>query len=489
MSQAGLSRYVIRAIKLGAVGLLAAAFLPLGASVATSAASADVPDVPIGLAFNAPECSGAVAADPTHALGPVSDLTLVFGQRLADYNAGKIVVLYDAFGENDDDGYPALCGVRYVAGVGPVSQWMFCTDIFSHICSGTDSEGQLLDIDGKPIGGLAALDGNSKLSADQNKLIAYLILNGHAYDGSGYYSWDGVGDGAADATVDERLALQTLIWCISDPADPASPKPSEVQRAATCQASMNPDEQARLLTLIPDAPSVQLAFTGSTATLRTGDTARFTLTTNLHDQPITLAESGLTGDLTVVAGDATLAGNLLTVVGDDPEQTSTVTLGFTASTAGTEELTVSAQPASVTELDWNQSPGVAADTKKCQVFANFNQVNPPEIVDHADAIFAAAVSSSPGTSGPGTSGPSTSGPSSSESSSAGSSGTVPVPVSASALASTTAVSAGSELANTGLEPEPVIMIAFGLLGIGALLLVVEALLAASLRDAEVNTSL
>src|SRR5690606_17420614 len=73
-------------------------------------AAADVPPGPVE-EFGAALCPGTTLDDPTDAAGPVSDLTLVFGQRLTDYSEGKVVPLYDVFGSNELNGYPAVCSV------------------------------------------------------------------------------------------------------------------------------------------------------------------------------------------------------------------------------------------------------------------------------------------------------------------------------------------------------------------------------------------
>ena len=178
-----------RLAAIAATGLLALG----GVAVASAPAHADVPPAPVE-EFIAPLCEGgtdelpATDSDPEQATGEVPNLARVFGARLDEYNAGKVVVLYDVFGENALDGYPAVCGTRYVDSVGgPVSEWMFCTDIFSHVCSGVNAAGELIDLDGEPIEGLDSRPGNPKLDETDEKIIAWLIQNGYSYDGEGYY--------------------------------------------------------------------------------------------------------------------------------------------------------------------------------------------------------------------------------------------------------------------------------------------------------------
>ena len=368
---------------LGGVVLLAATL-----TVATGvAANADVPAVPIADPFQAAECVGTTNSDPTQDAGVVADLTSVFGQRLTDFNAGKVVVLYDSWGGNDLAGYPPACATRYVEGQGAVSEWMFCTDIKSHTCAGTDEEGRLLNQNGEVIPGLDAQGSNPRLTNDQQKLIAYLIQNGHSYEGFGYYSWNGVTEGTAVGSFDNRAALQTLIWCVSDVPDRASSEGSVVARADTCDASMDPAEQARLLALIPDDPTIELDFDASTQTLRPGDTATFDLTTNVYGQPIDITATGVAGTLAVLSGAATLSGDVLTVEGADPTVSTTVTLGFTSATAGAVTLSAEATPASLTHIAWNQSPGLS-DGVPCQVFATFNEDRQFVVEDDATVTFA-----------------------------------------------------------------------------------------------------
>lgn len=94
-----------------------------GVLVGASPARADVPSPPASEPFTAPLCEGETTYDPMAGdeFQGIDDLTRVWGQRLSDYNAGQVVVLYGKYG--DTGGTPA-CGVRYVDGIGPVSEWM-----------------------------------------------------------------------------------------------------------------------------------------------------------------------------------------------------------------------------------------------------------------------------------------------------------------------------------------------------------------------------
>jgi hypothetical protein len=290
-----------------ALALAAAAALVALSTALPTAARADVPIPLVAAPFNAPLCPGQTLADPQDA-GPgavVPDLTLVFGDRLDQYNAGGVVVLYDYAGENrSDGGYPPLCGVRHVAGVGAVSEWMFCTDLFSNVCGSTGANGELLDDVGNPMAPLADLGSrNPKLTDDEEKIIAYLVRHGHAFtvppaNAGGAVVPSGVA--RADGTSLERLALQELIWCVSDGPT------GWAELDKVCNAMIDATEQARILSLVPDAPVVDLSLgTTSTDPLAFGETVVVTLRTNVYEQPIDLTAAGLVGTLTVLSGPAT----------------------------------------------------------------------------------------------------------------------------------------------------------------------------------------
>lgn len=360
--------------------------LVVGASMlaAASTATADVPSPAITTAFDAPRCAGATDDDPAQATsGGVSNLLSVFGDRLASYNAGDIVPLYDSFGSNVG-AYPPICGVRYVASVGgPVSEWMFCTDLTSHVCGDTRNDGQLLE-GSTPVDPLERLTTNPKLTASQEKVIAYLVQQGHSYNGTGNQSWGGVTTASSSAGTNERTALQSLIWCVSD----TPPAGSDLE--TTCANSMDAAEQARILALVPSNPTVTLDFDTSGGTLTVGDTAEFNLTTNLFDQPIGIATSGTaTVTMTVCQGTSTLVSGVLTVPGNGSAAARTVTLCSEATTAGTLNIAATAAPASTTHIGWNQSPTKVGGVP-CQVFAAFYTDQRATVSDTATANFAKA---------------------------------------------------------------------------------------------------
>lgn len=394
----------LRRIAASAAALAALVIAPL-ANVAPAAA--DTPSPAVASAFDAPRCDGTTSVNPANGDGAIDNLLSVFGGRLTAYNAGGVVPLYDAFGRNVG-AYPPLCGVRYVASVGgPVSEWMFCTDLKSHVCGETDANGNLQE-GNAPVDPLQKKASNPKLTSDQEKVIAYLIQHGHSYNGVGNQSWGGVTTATANDSSNKRAALQSLIWCVSDTP------PAGSDLLATCANSMNAAEQARILALVPASPAVTLDFDSSGSTLTIKDTAKFNLSTNLFDQPISLEKSGTaTSTLTVCGGTATLTGNTLTVPGNGSAATRSITLCATATTAGTINIDASAEPASTSHIGWNQSPTIVTGDP-CQVFAAFYTDQQARVSDLAKATFATApvVTPTPTPTTPTTPAPTTPAPSS-----------------------------------------------------------------------------
>ena len=377
-------------------GVTAALLLGASSVIAIGGvAHADVPSPSIELPFNAPLCAGTTDFDPTVNPGmAVEDTSLVFGERLQSYNAGHVVPLYDAYGGTiliDSEGvvgpnaaYPPICGTRYDASVGgSVSEWMFCTDISADSCGDTDAEGRIVDSSGTPVNPMTELDVNPKLSAEQEKLISYLVQNGHSYAGIGNQAWGDVSVAQSGGNTNERNALQTLVWCISDPSPGGTS-----DFAKTCEANLPAEEQQRLLALIPDIPELQLEFANSDAVLEVGGSASFALTTNVYNQPITLELSGTANPAwSVCAGNAVLDGQTLTVAGTDPSQSTTVSICATALQPGTAEIQATATPPSTQHVSWAQSQNnPTADP--CQVFATFRELQKVQVVSSADASFA-----------------------------------------------------------------------------------------------------
>ncbi|MFI5425526.1 hypothetical protein [Aeromicrobium sp. UC242_57] len=198
----------------------------------------------------------------------------------------------------------------------------------------------------------------------------------------------------ANEDSNKRMALQSLIWCVSDTP------PAGSDLLATCARSMDAAEQARILALVPENPTITLAFSPGGATLAVGDTAKFTLTTNLFGQPIDITKTGTaTTTLTVCEGAATLTDGTLTVPSSGSTAARTITLCAEATAAGTIALVAEAEPASTTHIGWNQSPTVV-DDKACQVFAAFYTDQQAAVRSSATATFAAAPVVTPTTPAP-----------------------------------------------------------------------------------------
>lgn len=453
-----------RAQALFAIGTLMVAGLVGVGSIAQAPAATAAP-------ANANTCAGTTDDTVTNSTGPIKDLTALVGRRATDYDAGKVVVLYDVWGSNTVEALPPLCGTRNVGGAS-VSEWMFCTDIHKHSCGGTDASGSLINKDGQQIAAPEPLTTKSKLSATQEKLIAYLIQHEVPYTGSGTYDF-GATIARSNGNSAERYSLQTLVWCISDVPGEKPDESELASRAATCDASLPATEQARLLSLIPDDADITLNFGEGGKTYTAGTQAQFTLSTNIFGQPIDVAAAGSAGSLVVVSGDATLAGGVLTVSGTEPLVSKTVTLGFTAATAASVTVSASAHPAAVEHISWNQSSGVALDGIGCQLYATFPAVAIPAVADSSTASFLAATlpteptepTTDPGTTNP-TTNPGTTNPGTTEPAATFTTTTTTTPV----TAQLTTVPLG--LAHTGSEATP--FVAAGILTLllgGALLLV------------------
>lgn len=365
-------------------------------SAAGQAVSAAAPAVPVEDAFQAPLCEGTLNDDPTSQdpeLSPVEDVTLVWGKRLDAYNDGLVVPLYDSWGGHDLNGYPPVCATRYVEEAGgPVSEWMYCTDIHSKVCSGTSEDGGLVNAHGDEIDFPGELSGNPRLTDDQENIISWLIHNGYPYTGYGDYAWDTTF--ASNADFESRAALQTLIWCVSDPVTSHDPA-SEVFREQTCDEAMSDEIQESILALIPADPTFVLDVDADATPVNVGQTATIILATNMYLHPITLDISGVAGTLTVVSPGATYdaATQTLRVDGTDPGVTTEIELAFVASEAGTLTLSASGIPAVHEHIGWNQSTGVVDEedgVTPCQVFATFHAEKSEAISASASVQFIVA---------------------------------------------------------------------------------------------------
>jgi hypothetical protein len=334
------------------------ALLLAGLATATPAQAGDVPPAPV-TEFRAPVCAGTTSQDPKQ-VNPgdhhgETDLTRVFGARLVSYNKGNVVPLYDTFG-GADGAYPALCGTYYDPETqGPKSVWMFCTDVRSKVC-GDLGPGGTLSEGATPKGEMSDLPKNSRLDKTQERIIGWLLQNGHPYDRSPGEPATTRADQTSSAN---RFALQNLIWCVSDP------DLTNATFQAMCSRNLPQTEMDRILSMTAETAVVNLLLTSS-GDVVVGTPREITLNTNVYNQPITLNATGTAaGSLTVCGGPAALNGNQLTVSGTDPTQNTTVKLCLTPSKAGSYGLEATAAAVSSDHLQWAQSGS------DCQVFARF----------------------------------------------------------------------------------------------------------------------
>ncbi|MGC3995550.1 MAG: hypothetical protein QM779_15765 [Propionicimonas sp.] len=332
---------------------VAALFAP-----ASGTAQAAVPD-PSATEFIAPLCEGTTTSNPASASGAVTNLRRVFGQRLVDYNAGKVVHLYSSSGTNG--GVPS-CGVRYVEGVGPVSEWMYCTDHDARPCATTEADGSLVDA-----GSLEQVPANSGLTQDQLRLISYIIRHDLSVSAVGSQTVTT----ASNATSATRTARQLLVWCISDP--------SAMVVTGYCAANMSASRQATLLALA--SAVTQLALTSAATAADVGDSVEVTVTTNIIGQPITLTVTG--GSVTLCGGDALLSGSTLTL-----NSGTTATLCLTSGAVGTASISATADAIAGDSISWVQSESTLATP--CQVFATFETEAPVTVSGAVAVSFEAA---------------------------------------------------------------------------------------------------
>ncbi|PWD52034.1 hypothetical protein C8046_16675 [Serinibacter arcticus] len=338
------------------------------------------PQPPVG-EFTADRCVGATALDPATAVE--FDLLRVWGQRLAEYNEGNVVPLYNSFGDNDPDTSAPVCGVRFVEGTGPVSEWMYCTDARNEVCAGTTAEGEIAQ-GSTPIPGYVWLDGNERLTREQETVIAHILTHEMAVtiENTGYFS-----STASDADVSTRATRQQLVWCVSDldllAGDPAA--------AEFCAQNMGPEQQAAILAQVPEEAVLEVAAT-STEPVMAGETAEITVTTNVLEQPIVLSSTGTGADQATVAvceGPGSITDGILTVSGTDPSSPVTITLCVTGPAGSQVSLELSAESASMQHITWSSSPGT--DAIACQVFATFETTQAGPVVGSAQVSFAEAI--------------------------------------------------------------------------------------------------
>ncbi|WP_217132002.1 DUF5979 domain-containing protein [Leucobacter chinensis] len=316
----------------------------------------DTPPSPEADPFIAPACEG---SEPDEAS------RVVTGEQLENYNSGGIAVLYGSQGTRDEDSATAPgCGVRYVeAAGGPVSEWMYCTDMAKAACLNVMPDGSLVSKEGhQPVDPMEWLDGNDKLTADQSKVIAYILQNDMPV----------TPPPSADVTTTsnrdrhERYARQLMVWCVSD----YDRFGVGGENNLWCNENIGPERQAEILTLIPETPQVNLSISGGQTNIPVGATARLVVSTNVFKLPIDFEIDG--AEVKICSGDATLTDHQLVVQGTNPETSKQVHLCVKRTSAGDVTLSLSATPQASKYLSWAQA-NHSSDTTSCQVFAAFER--------------------------------------------------------------------------------------------------------------------
>lgn len=351
----------LRKIRGGIAAALVAGLMISGA-VAAYANSAspptrgDTPPSPEADPFIAPACEGS-EDDPAS--------LVVTGAQLENYNAGGIAVLYGSQGMRDGDTATAPgCGVRYVeAAGGPVSEWMYCTDMQKDACLNVKPDGSLESekIPG-PIDPMEWLDGNDKLTTDQSKVIPYILQNDMPVTPPPY----------ADVTTTsnrdkhERYARQLMVWCISD-YDSFS---ADGENSPWCDENIGPERQAEILKAIPETPQIDLSISGGQSHIPVGATARLVVSTNVFQQPIDFQIEG--AEVKICSGEASLTDRQLLVKGTNPDSSQQVHLCIKRTTPGNVTLSLSATPQASKYLSWAQA-NHSSDDASCQVFAAFER--------------------------------------------------------------------------------------------------------------------
>ena len=341
--------------------LLSTIVLMFGITAVLAAPAGAAPVVPPRAAFTASECEN------TNGSG-VGDLD-IDRARLADYNDGQIVPMYyNRHPDVMEEIAPGtVCGVFELPGVGPTSEWMYCTDKALKICGQTTPEGESGYWTGTEwvvTGSAKQLAGNPRLTEDQQLIISYLLQNPHPY-----VDKNGVTGIADNGNSWNRSNRQELVWCISDGSS-----------VADCEASLGPAERARILAIMKSTPALTISGPEHSE-IGVGETATFTVSTNLYGIPLTVnAPAGAAVTLCEPGPGATLTGNTLTVTGTDPAGTE-VRLCVTAETPGNVTLSIAGQPNSHEKIRWNQSDPV------CQVFVTFETELPARISDTASVTF------------------------------------------------------------------------------------------------------
>lgn len=270
--------------------ILAAMGASLGAALP---AAAHVPPV-AAAPFEAPACPGETVSTPSRQID---------GAALAAYNQGRVIAMYDSWGVSTipgDNGssVPPLCGVRYLTeanggppGGGPVSAWMFCSDADRDVCN-----------DGTP---LDPADDGPRMSEFSQRVFAHLVQNGHSFVPADppYPFVEEVTVGRSDGSSDERVALQYLLWCVSDYGTTDGQRFSDFCDANGLDPASVAADYAFLLEAV--TPQLRLA---SFALVEIGTAVEVTLITTIVNSPLTMTVTGGTVQLCPGEDGATLTG-------------------------------------------------------------------------------------------------------------------------------------------------------------------------------------
>ena len=306
--------------------------------------------------FTARACEGSNPSD--------HDLQ-VAGAQLDNYNAGGIAVLYPSVGHREPiPGSPPGCGVRYVESAGgPVSEWMYCTDMLKDSCLNVQGDGELQNTHGNTVTPMEWLDGHPQLDDTQQRVIAYLLqhpvtvtplpLNGLTQTI------------ASNENKDTRETRQYLVWCVSNYVGMTS---GDADFKNWCDTNIGPAKVKEILALTPSIPEPVLRLSGSYLNLPVGTTARFQVVTNFLNRPISFSASG--GNVTVCAGDANLTATTLTINSVEPDTPATIELCIFGAEAGEASLRLSATPTTTAHMSWSQA-NHSVNANSCQVYAAF----------------------------------------------------------------------------------------------------------------------
>ncbi|NMM88506.1 hypothetical protein B2J88_29845 [Rhodococcus sp. SRB_17] len=329
--------------------------------------------------FTASACEGTDTAD----IVPGSNELVIDGQRLENYNDGNVVPLYNNGYVDGRSVVAPVCGVREVDGVGPRSEWMYCTDIDLDTCDevnggrpGYTPEGDRHnELSFETVGPTIPVAGNDRLNDDQELVISYLLQNPHPFTA---LTPNGVAD---DSTDNNRVNRQLLVWCISD-WEGGRHQFGDGTEMVDCDADLGSAEQSRILEIMKAEPILGIELTRPTAgTVANGDKATFTVSTNLYGKRLTVnVPTGAKVELCEPSSNAKLTGNTLVVTGSGNDSTD-VKLCVTSPAGGNVKVSVSGTPSSHESIHWNNAGA------ECQVFATFDTVQQDKLAGDATVTF------------------------------------------------------------------------------------------------------